>query len=192
MHGRPCRNANRGNKDPRRDLCDIEEIERLQKRVWDLELQHSAKSDEVTKTEPFIWDDGVGPKNPFHNPFGREDRRNPFTREPGGDSLCNFGVKIDVLEFDWKVEPDLFIEWLQTVERIFDLRDIPDDDKVKFVAIKLRKYASLWWEHVKKKQAQEGKSKISTWNKMKKLLREKFLPPNFLQEAFLEYHNLSQ
>ncbi|XP_035829952.1 uncharacterized protein LOC118479509 [Helianthus annuus] len=27
---------------------------------------------------------------------------------------------------------------------------------------------------------------------MKKLLREKFLPPNFRQEAFLEYHNISQ
>ncbi|XP_022029915.1 uncharacterized protein LOC110930839 [Helianthus annuus] len=102
------------------------------------------------------------------------------------------GVKVEVLEFDGKAQPDEFIDWLSTVERIFDLIDIPDKVKVKLVAIKLCKYASLWWDHVKKKRVQEGKSKIETWEKMKKLLREKFLPSNYRQEAFLEYHNLSQ
>ncbi|KAJ9557876.1 LOW QUALITY PROTEIN: hypothetical protein OSB04_012490 [Centaurea solstitialis] len=105
--------------------------------------------------------------------------------EPRADPFKNLGVKIDIPEFDGRAEPD-------TVERIFDLRDIPDKYKVKLVAIKSRKYASLWREHIKKKRAQEGRSKVRTWEKMKKLLREKFLPPNFRQEAFLEYHNLSQ
>jgi len=33
--------------------------------------------------------------------------------------------------------------WLQTVERMFDYKDIPDEKKVKLVALKLRKYASI-------------------------------------------------
>ncbi|KAD6452995.1 hypothetical protein E3N88_07700 [Mikania micrantha] len=102
------------------------------------------------------------------------------------------GVKIEVPEIDGRAQPDEFVDWLSTVERIFDLKDIPVKYKVKLVAIKLRKYASLWWDHVKKKQAQEGRSRVETWEKMRKLLKEKFLPINFHQEACLEYHNLSQ
>ncbi|GJW61733.1 putative reverse transcriptase domain-containing protein, partial [Tanacetum coccineum] len=34
--------------------------------------------------------------------------------------------------------------------------------------------------------------KVKTWEKMKKLMKAKFLPENHHQEAFLDYHNLSQ
>ncbi|GJT93740.1 MAK10-like protein [Tanacetum coccineum] len=37
-----------------------------------------------------------------------------------------------------------------------------------------------------------GKSKVETLEKMKKLMKAKFLPENHHQEAFLDYHNLSQ
>ncbi|KAD5507410.1 hypothetical protein E3N88_15113 [Mikania micrantha] len=49
------------------------------------------------------------------------------------------------LKFDGRVQPDDFLDWLSTVERIFDLENIPDPYKVKLVAIKLWKSASLWW-----------------------------------------------
>ncbi|GKF39905.1 hypothetical protein Tco_0119966 [Tanacetum coccineum] len=42
-----------------------------------------------------------------------------------------------------KVHRDDFIDWLSTVERVFDVWDIPDKLKVKPVAIKLRQHASL-------------------------------------------------
>ena len=58
-------------------------------------------------------------------------------------------MKIEIPEFVGKAHPDEFIDWLSTVERIFDLRDIPEKLKVKLVVIKLRKSASLWWDHVK-------------------------------------------
>ncbi|GJS84250.1 reverse transcriptase domain-containing protein [Tanacetum coccineum] len=121
-------------------------IERLQQRVWDLELQQEERGGET---------------------------------DTGTDS-------------DGDAQPDDFIDWPSTVERVFDLKDIPDKYKVKLVAIKLRKYASLWWDHIKKQRAQEGRSKVETWSKMKKLLCEKFLPVNHWQESFLEYHGLSQ
>ncbi|KAJ0484430.1 hypothetical protein HanLR1_Chr14g0513271 [Helianthus annuus] len=59
------------------------------------------------------------------------------------------------------------IDWLQTVERIFDLRDVPDNLKVKLVAIKLIKHASLWWEHVQNQRYREGKHKVESWDKIK-------------------------
>ena len=100
-------------------------------------------------------------------------------------------MKIEIPEFDGKSHPDDFIDWLSTVERIFDLKDIPDPLKVKLVAIKLRKSASLWWEHEKKRRQQAQKSKVEMWAKFKKLLQGKFLPVNYSQEAFMEYHTFS-
>ena len=42
------------------------------------------------------------------------------------------------------------------------------------------------------RRAREGKSKIRTWEKMKKELRKKFLPEGYLQEAFLHLHDFAQ
>nr|GEV95627.1 reverse transcriptase domain-containing protein [Tanacetum cinerariifolium] len=99
---------------------------------------------------------------------------------------------IEIPEFTSKVHPNDFIDWLSTVERVFDVRDIPNKLKVKLVAIKIRQNASLWWDYVNKRRRIEGKSKVETWEKMKKLIKAKFLPENHRQEAFLDYHNLSQ
>lgn len=169
----PRRNANRGNEDNLRDPRDIEEIARLQQRVRDLELQQEERVEE-TETDTRIWDDGAG----FGNPFGR---RRPCRETQATDQIRNLGVKIEIPDFDRRAQVDEFIDWLSTVERVFELKDIPDNLKVKLVALKLRKYVSLWWNHVRKTRVQEGRSKVETWDKMKKLLCEKFLPTNHRQ-----------
>lgn len=91
------------------------------------------------------------------------------------------GIKVDIPEFDGRLHPDDLIDWLSTIECVFDLKDIPNNFMVKLVAIKLRKNASLWWDHMKKKRIQEGRSKVETWAKMKKLLLDKFLPATHRQ-----------
>lgn len=53
-------------------------------------------------------------------------------------------MKVDIPEFKRKMQLDDFIDWLTTVERIFDFKDVPENHKVKIVAIKLRKHASIW------------------------------------------------
>ncbi|GKB18012.1 RNA-directed DNA polymerase [Tanacetum coccineum] len=108
------------------------------------------------------------------------------------DPIRIMGLKIEIPEFTGKVHPDDFIDWLSTDERVFDVRDSPNKLKVKLMAIKLRQHASLWWYHVTKRLRMKGKSKVETWEKMKKLMKAKFLPENHRQEAFLDYHYLSQ
>nr|GEZ48911.1 reverse transcriptase domain-containing protein [Tanacetum cinerariifolium] len=179
------RHADRGHDDNQRDPRDVEAITRLQQRIRDLELQHGDYC-EPTDMDSVFQDD----ESDTYNLFGRE---RPYQhRDSPADPLRNLGIKIELPEFDGRAQLDEFIDWLHTVERVFDLRDIPDRYKVKQVVIKLKKYASLWWEHVKKKRAREGRSRVTTWDKMKKLLKEIFLPPTYRQEAFPKYHNLSQ
>nr|GEV77484.1 reverse transcriptase domain-containing protein [Tanacetum cinerariifolium] len=151
-------------------------------RIRDLEIQREIHDDE-TLSNPSDWYDE-------ENPFGA--RRQNLRGTNHDDPLRNFGMKIDISEFVGKAHLDEFIDWLSTVERIFNLRDVPEKLNVKLVAIKLRKSASLWCNHVKNQRVKDGKSKVETWAKMKKLLLAKFLPVNHRQEAFIEYHNFSQ
>jgi len=78
------------------------------------------------------------------------------------------------------------------VERVFKYKEVPDDKKVKLVALKLHKYASIWWSNILTKRGRKGKSKIRSWRKIRKKLRAKFLPPHYLQDNYTKLYNLRQ
>ena len=95
-------------------------------------------------------------------------------------------------EFEGRLDPDDFLEWIQTVERVFEYKEVPDEQKVKVIALKLRKYASLWWTNLLAKRARQGKGKIRTWEKMRDKLKRRFLPPNYIQSNYALLHHLTQ
>jgi len=107
--------------------------------------------------------------------YARRSRRHhrPYDRS------CN-DFKVDIPEFEGQLDPDLFFDWLQTVERVFEFKIIPEEKKVKLVALKLKKYASIWWSNVASKRVRKGKGKIKTWKKKVSKLKSKFLPPHYL------------
>ncbi|KAJ0627391.1 putative nucleotidyltransferase, Ribonuclease H [Helianthus annuus] len=176
-----------GNEDFRDQDPRDAELDRLQRRIRELELRYEPQNDDE-RTESDLYSDYDDGQNPFG---GRPLRpRSPPPQQP--DHLKALGIRVEIPVFEGHLQPDDFLEWLHTVERVFELRDIPDHLKVKLVAIKLRKHASLWWEHVRKKRQYEGKAKVVTWEKMKKLLTYKFLPPNHRQDSYLDYHNCKQ
>uniref|UniRef100_A0A2N9IIC5 Reverse transcriptase n=1 Tax=Fagus sylvatica TaxID=28930 RepID=A0A2N9IIC5_FAGSY len=132
-------------------------------------------------------------ENPFHRAHshssGESTPPHPrFVR----NSRPGFDMKVDIPDFEGKMQPDDFIDWLTTVERIFDFKDVPENRKVKVVAIKLRKHASIWWEHLKRQREREGREHITTWAKMKRELKRKYLPDHYKQDAFMKFHNFKQ
>ena len=62
--------------------------------------------------------------------------------------------KVEVPEFEGKLDPEEFLDWRHMVERVFEYKDIPEEKKVKLVALRLRKYASLWWTNLCAKRDQ--------------------------------------
>uniref|UniRef100_A0A2N9FZ08 RNA-directed DNA polymerase n=1 Tax=Fagus sylvatica TaxID=28930 RepID=A0A2N9FZ08_FAGSY len=132
-------------------------------------------------------------ENPFHRAHshssGESTPPHPrFVR----NSRPGFDMKVDIPDFEGKMQPDDFIDWLTTVERIFHFKDVPENRKVKVVAIKLRKHASIWWEHLKRQREREGRERITTWAKMKRELKRKYLPDHYKQDAFMKFHNFKQ
>jgi hypothetical protein len=81
--------------------------------------------------------------NPYHNPAPNRDHRG---RERHHGAL---GFKVDLPEFSGTLQAEGFVDWLNEIERIFEYKEVPDRDKVKLVAIKLKGRASAWWEQLK-------------------------------------------
>ncbi|RHN65710.1 putative transcription factor interactor and regulator CCHC(Zn) family [Medicago truncatula] len=95
-------------------------------------------------------------------------------------------IKVDIPDFEGELQPDEFVDWLQAIERVFEYKEIPEEHKVKIVAVKLKKHALIWWENLKRRRKCEGKSKIKTWEKMHHKLTRKYLPPRYYQENFTQ------
>ena len=62
------------------------------------------------------------------------------------------------------------------MEIVFHYKDIPNEKKVNLVALKPRKYASIWRAHTMAKRAKKRKAKIHYWDQMRDKLKAKFLP----------------
>jgi len=119
--------------------------------------------------------------------MGEDEGRGPFW--PRGGS--NLDSKVDMPKFEGQLGPDLFLDWLWTVERVFDYKDIPEDKRVKLVAWKLRNYASIWWADLVARRVRQGKEKIQTWAKMKSKLKARFLRPTYLQSNYSQLPRLT-
>ncbi|KAH9763891.1 hypothetical protein KPL70_001325 [Citrus sinensis] len=180
-----------------RDLGDIErddlrrQVEQLHQRLQHLEGTREAAPNGSSEEEGSI-NDGVD-----YNPFYQEQSSNSEFSSRSRihrrhDSYQPFDFKVEVPEFEGRMQPEEFVDWLNTVERIFEYKDVPKDRKVKVIAIKLKKYASLWWENLKRQRERDGRRKIVNWEKMKKELKRKFLPDNYRQDIYLKFHNFKQ
>ena len=105
-----------------------------------------------------------------------------MTREEPPFEANSNDFKVEVPEFEGKLNLEEFLDWLHMVERVFEYKDISKGKKERLVALRLRKYASLWWTNLSAKRVKERKSKIKTWEKMKSKLKARFLPPTYVQD----------
>nr|GEV11265.1 hypothetical protein [Tanacetum cinerariifolium] len=63
-------------------------------------------------------------------PSPLQRHRRPSTASPQTDLIRSLGIRTEIPEFEGRLCPDDFLDWLRTVDRIFDLRDTPDHIKV--------------------------------------------------------------
>lgn len=105
------------------------------------------------------------------------------------------GIKIDMPDFDGSLNPNVFIDWLSEIERVFEFKGYSDEKKCKVAILKFKGYASLWWENVRKKKRErerERKNRVRSWDKLKSMMKKRFSPANHKQDLYLKLHNLKQ
>jgi len=52
-------------------------------------------------------------------------------------------IKIDIPDFEGNLQPDDFLDWLETAERVFEYKEVSEEQKEKIVVVKLKKHASI-------------------------------------------------
>ncbi|GKV40805.1 hypothetical protein SLEP1_g48406 [Rubroshorea leprosula] len=148
----------RQNPPRQRAIRDIEmeelrqQIQRLQDRLKAFEGQQARHPQD----EPHESKEDTDDENPFHHLRDNESSsstgkvcRRQCPQQNATPKSTDLGIKIDIPDFEGRLQPDEFIDWLHIVERVFELKDIPDNKRVKLVAIKLKKHASIWRENLK-------------------------------------------
>ena len=101
-------------------------------------------------------------------------------------------IKVDPPDFEGSSNPDDYLEWVQTMDRIIEVKGYDERKGLKMAVIKLKKYASLWYENMKHERQLEGKKKIKTWSKLKECMQKRFVPHAYKQDLYLQMNNLKQ
>jgi hypothetical protein len=70
---------------------------------------------------------------------------------------------MDLPTFDGKHDPEAFVDWLQIVERNFELKEnLPEEKKMKLIATELKGYAPLWWDNLVRRRIQNGLPRLDS------------------------------
>jgi len=56
-------------------------------------------------------------------------------------------LKFDPAELEGNLNPNLYIEWIKALEKFFQIKEYLDEKAFKVAVLKLKRYASLWYEN---------------------------------------------
>lgn len=99
---------------------------------------------------------------------------------------------MEVPDFEGKVNPTLFHDWLASIEEYFHWYDMADDRRVRFAKMKLVGLAKIWWMGVEGDIQRLGQPPIGTWQEMKAKWKEKYMPSNYHEKLCEQLIELKQ
>ena len=62
------------------------------------------------------------------------------------------------------MQPIMFIDWLNTAERVFDYYEPLEHKKVKLVLLSCIRILFFWWENLKRQRDREGVLSAKDWD----------------------------
>ena len=101
-------------------------------------------------------------------------------------------VKVSAPEFDGRMDPTAFSNWLVAIEEYFDWYEMNYSDRVRFAKMKLTNSAKMYWQNVLQYMFRLGEPPINQWVVMKAKLQEKYIPPSYHSQLFSTMINLKQ
>ena len=101
-------------------------------------------------------------------------------------------MNVELPSFNGNVSIEEYLDWVSEVEKFFDYMGTTDEKQVCLVAYKLKGGASAWWDRVQLNHTCERKLPMRSWRRMKRLMLDRFLPPDYQQELFRQYQDCRQ
>ncbi|XP_057994976.1 uncharacterized protein LOC131175278, partial [Hevea brasiliensis] len=101
-------------------------------------------------------------------------------------------IKMQIPPFHGKDNPDVYLEWERQVELIFECHHYSEEKKVKLAAVEFKEYAIVWWDQLLGRRRRNGQRTVETWDEMKGILRNRFVPPYYHRELLQRLQKLTQ
>ncbi|CAA7060984.1 unnamed protein product [Microthlaspi erraticum] len=74
------------------------------------------------------------------------------------------------------------MDWEKKCEFNFNLHNITNINRVKLAVSEFNDYALRWWEQVVTAREIGGALEVSTWEEMKRIMRQRFIPSYYQRE----------
>jgi len=92
-----------------------------------------------------------GEFSPTHSSSSQDDDHPRREWRPPRQPLDDLrDMKIDPPDFEGSLNPYLYIEWIQALEIYFEIKEYSDEKAFQMAILKLKKYASLWYENTER------------------------------------------
>ena len=76
-------------------------------------------------------------------------------------------VKVSTSEFDGRMDPNAFSDWLVAIEEYFGRYEMIDSERIRFDKMKLTNLAKMYWHNVLQDMICLGEPLITQWAVMK-------------------------
>ncbi|CAA7013690.1 unnamed protein product [Microthlaspi erraticum] len=94
--------------------------------------------------------------------------------------------------FHGRNNPDEYMDWEKKCEFNFNLHNIIGDNRVKLAVSEFNDYALRWWEQIILAREIGGAFEVTTWEEMKRIMRQRFVPGHYQRELHSKLRKLTQ
>lgn len=101
-------------------------------------------------------------------------------------------VKVEPPIFAGGTDPNLFLDWLTSMEKYFDWYDMPENRKARFARMVLIDNAKTYWLNIERNLEKMDLPPILHWAEMKLKLEEKYLSPVYKERLIEQLVTLSR
>src|SRR4051812_19081966 len=122
-------------------------------------------------------------------PFGaRPHVANPEVQQEDGLGKPKFSLP----KFEGSNDVEEYLIWELKIEKLWRLHEYTEDRKIKLASSEFDGYALRWWDNLVRTRQEEGDPPIITWRTMKQVMRDRFIPRNYIRSLYDKLQNLKQ
>src|SRR3954468_15014019 len=100
--------------------------------------------------------------------------------------------KFSIPKFDGSIDPEDYLTWELKIEKLWRLYEYTEEKKVKLAASEFDGYALRWWDALVQHRRDDNDLSVMTSREMKCIMKERFVPTNYLRSVFAKLTQLKQ
>jgi len=94
--------------------------------------------------------------------------------------------------FNGESDPDMYLGWEAKVEKIFNVYEVEEDQRVKLASVEFLDYAMQWWHQIVMDIGLNKTSVVVSSYDLRECMRTQFVPPHYRKELLLKLQRLHQ